>query len=190
MLDKLFGGKSKKQNGFYLELKEDITESVNNIVPAVKETVGEKVSAVKETVEEKVSAVKETVEEKVSAVKETVEEKIADNKPTSTKVVEEKKNKTPTKKKAAKKASAKSSEKPSTESNNGQVPQVSSSASYSETPAWVKAMYKKNTQNEAESETTFATDNLMPLPNRSRRRPGPSLNMFKDMARQAKTPRF
>lgn len=33
----------------------------------------------------------------------------------------------------------------------------------------------------------FATDHLMPMPT-SRRRPGPSLNPFKDMAKQVKTP--
>jgi outer membrane biosynthesis protein TonB len=39
-----------------------------------------------------------------------------------------------------------------------------------------------------ESEKTFAPDYLMPTPSPSRRRPGPSYDMFKDMARQVKTP--
>ncbi len=59
-------------------------------------------------------------------------------------------------------------------------------------PAWVRAM--DNTRNKQEEkvesnpEMTFATQYLMPTPTKSRRRPGPSLDMFKDMARQAKVP--
>ena len=34
---------------------------------------------------------------------------------------------------------------------------------------------------------TFAPNNLMPTPNTSRRTPGPSMNGFRDMARQVKT---
>ncbi|NEP56790.1 MAG: hypothetical protein F6K31_07160 [Symploca sp. SIO2G7] len=51
---------------------------------------------------------------------------------------------------------------------------------------------KVETQPEAESqpeaEQTFADKNLLPLPT-SRRRPGPSMNMFRDMARGVKTPK-
>ena len=38
-------------------------------------------------------------------------------------------------------------------------------------------------------EQTFATDNLMPVGTKYRRRPGGSLNQFKAMAKQAKTPK-
>lgn len=55
-------------------------------------------------------------------------------------------------------------------------------------PDWVKAMYKTNGKEaEVKVEITFATQHLMPAPS-SRRRPGPSMKMFMDMARQAKTP--
>lgn len=36
---------------------------------------------------------------------------------------------------------------------------------------------------------TFAPDNLMPTPNPYRRRPGPSMNQFKAMAREVKVPK-
>ncbi|MBZ8179802.1 hypothetical protein [Oscillatoria salina] len=49
-------------------------------------------------------------------------------------------------------------------------------------PAAAKA--NKNGKVESPEETTFAPQYLAPTPSRSRRRPGPSLNMFKDMARQ------
>lgn len=60
-------------------------------------------------------------------------------------------------------------------------------------PAWVKAMDNTKKQQEetveASTDNTFAGQYLMPIPNNSRRKPGPSLNMFKDMARQVKAPK-
>lgn len=40
----------------------------------------------------------------------------------------------------------------------------------------------------AAAEGTFAPKYLIPTPSSSRRRPGPSMDMFRDMARQVKTP--
>lgn len=40
---------------------------------------------------------------------------------------------------------------------------------------------------QAESKGTFAPNNLMPTPTGSRRTPGPSMNNFREMARQVKT---
>ncbi|MEK0181088.1 MAG: hypothetical protein EAZ78_03620 [Oscillatoriales cyanobacterium] len=39
----------------------------------------------------------------------------------------------------------------------------------------------------SEPTQTFAPNNLMPIPNTSRRTPGPSMNNFREMARQVKT---
>ncbi len=58
-------------------------------------------------------------------------------------------------------------------------------------PAWVKAMdntKKEEAKVEATPDTSFAGNYLMPTPSNSRRKPGPSLNMFKDLARQVKIP--
>lgn len=41
---------------------------------------------------------------------------------------------------------------------------------------------------EPQAELTFAPNYLLPKPTNSRRRPGPSMDMFRDMARQVKTP--
>lgn len=41
---------------------------------------------------------------------------------------------------------------------------------------------------EPQPEVTFAPDYLLPKPSPGRRRPGPSMNPFRDMARQSKTP--
>ena len=66
-------------------------------------------------------------------------------------------------------------------------------ASSYEPPFWVAAMYNTNNgaanNNGQVAEQTFATDNLMPTPTKFRRRPGGSLDKFKNMAKQAKTPK-
>ena len=66
-----------------------------------------------------------------------------------------------------------------------------SGASSFEQPFWVAAMYKNNSSQGTTtgSEKTFAPGHLMPTVTTSRRRPGPSLNMFKDMANKARTPK-
>ena len=95
-----------------------------------------------------------------------------------------------TAKKTTKKATKKSGKK--TKKTSVKASSVSSKATADLRPAWVRAM--DNTRNkqeekvESNAEMTFATQYLMPTPTNSRRRPGPSLDMFKDMARQAKIP--
>ncbi len=68
-----------------------------------------------------------------------------------------------------------------------------SGASSFDPPFWVAAMYNNNgsgTNSDGQmAEQTFATDNLMPTATKYRRRPGGSLSKFRDMAKQAKTPR-
>ena len=92
--------------------------------------------------------------------------------------------------KTTKKTTKKSGKK--TKKTSAKASSVSSKARADSRPAWVRAM--DNTRNkqeekvESNAEMTFATQYLMPTPTNSRRRPGPSLDMFKDMARQAKIP--
>lgn len=68
-----------------------------------------------------------------------------------------------------------------------------SGASSDEPPFWVAAMYNNSSSNTngngQMAEQTFAPDNLMPTVSKYRRRPGGSLAKFKDMAKQARTPR-
>lgn len=67
---------------------------------------------------------------------------------------------------------------------------TSSSQPSWDAPEWVKAMYdtSSNGKFQKQEETTFAPNNLMPIPSKSRRKPGPSMSMFMKMAREAKTP--
>lgn len=71
-------------------------------------------------------------------------------------------------------------------------PQSNSASSY-DPPFWVAAMYNNTNNNGngtgSEPGQTFAPDNLMPTMTKSRRRPGPSLNQFRDMAKKVRTPR-
>jgi predicted carbohydrate-binding protein with CBM5 and CBM33 domain len=54
-----------------------------------------------------------------------------------------------------------------------------------EVPIWVQAINKATAKDSQKEEASFATSNLMPAPT-SRRRPGPSMSGFLDMARQVK----
>ena len=66
-------------------------------------------------------------------------------------------------------------------------------ASSFEPPFWVAAM--NNTNNKAANGSvaaegeTFAENNLLPVITKYRRRPGGSLKQFKEMAKNAKTPK-
>lgn len=160
MLKKLFGS-GKKNDGFYLELDE-IKDS--KVVKDVVETASQVAEAAKEQVEEIVTA--ETATAKQS----------------------ESKTKSQPKAQKSEKAVAKAQKQstPTTKAN-----QANSGASSFEPPFWVKAMYNNsgNGSSGQKTEPTFATDYLMPTVTKYRRRPGPSLNKFKDMANKTRSPR-
>lgn len=121
--------------------------------------------------------------ETANKVTDAAQEKLQSAKTTGTKPAKQEVTTTAKAQKNGKKAQP----KPATSSIN------SGTSSY-EQPFWVAAMYNNknsssNKSNGSRAEQTFATDNLMPTITNSRRRPGPSLNKFKEMASKAKTPR-
>ncbi|GAB4537497.1 MAG: hypothetical protein Tsb0014_26330 [Pleurocapsa sp.] len=188
MLNKLFGS-NKKDNGFYLELNEN---KGNGAVKNAVETVTETVEAAKEKVEEikdseVVQSAVETVTETVETVKEKVEAVTTTEEAQAPAAPVAKKNG-----KKAQKSTGKSSKttKSKAEQPKPAAPKTAPVAPY-EPPFWVKAMYKNSSSNGTDggSDTTFATDYLMPTISKYRRRPGPSLDKFKDMASKARTPR-
>lgn len=159
LLKNIFG---KKNNNYYLELKETAEE----VVSTAQETVEEVVSTAIEAVDNNLDKTKE-VETETASVKETVKEKA------------------PTKE-------AKSQSTSKNQNKQTATTQPSPQASTYEPPFWVKAMYKNSNNGNgkaAQSQKTFATDNLMPTISNARRLPGPSLNKFKEMANKARTPR-
>ena len=190
ILKKLFNSENK----YYLELdeeaqdsqpvKEEVVATANKITDAVPEKAAEVAESqpVQEAVETGKQVIDEAQEKLQSATgKESQPEKKA-AKAKSDKI------KTRPSKKAAKVSSPDTTAKPETEIKN-------SGASSDEPPFWVAVMYKSNqgssggNSSNGSAEQTFATDNLMPTITKYRRRPGPSLNKFKDMASKTRTPR-
>ncbi len=64
---------------------------------------------------------------------------------------------------------------------------VTSVAANTSEPAKVPAATNGKVPSQAEPNRTFAPNNLMPIPTATRRSPGPSMNNFREMARQVKT---
>ena len=167
MIKKLFGGKS---NEFFLELDETSDNQATETKVAEKKP--EPAAAPVEKQPEPVAVAPEEKPTEVVATQPTTK-----NKKTSIKNGKKKATKT-----AATSAST-------------STPISSKSTNYGGQPSWIQVMYNTSSSNGNGNgqvkveEQTFATDNLLPTPSTYRRRPGPSLNKFKDMARQAKTPR-
>lgn len=173
MLNKLFNSKNK----YYLELEEvkdsKPVQAVVQTANKVAEVVKEKTADVVET-----KPVQEAIKTK-NEVTNTAQEKLQSA--TDTKAKPKQQNN-----KVAAKSQKQTATKPAP------APKNSGASSY-DPPFWVAAMYKNNSSgrsNNGREEQTFATDNLMPTVTQYRRRPGPSLNKFKDMARQSRTPRI
>ena len=174
MLEKLFNiGKKEK---FRLELDEsEIANKVEAVATQVKPETKQVVKEAKQVVEEAKPAIASKVENIKSEVTQVIEDVTSEDSQTAPEA----------KKGSAKKASTKQKKKDSS-SKVASSPQVIDT-SYSEEPFWVKLMYKTNEQQVAEqkAEEGFATKYLISKP-KPRRRPGGSVDKFKDMARQTK----
>jgi DNA primase len=181
MLKKIFNSDSK----YYLELNE--IEESKPVQAAIK--TAEKVIDV---VQDKTTEILESkpVEQAAQTAKQATN--IAQDKlqsATTTKVKPQRKTKASSGK-TSKKDTIKSEQKAPTEVK---AAVKKSGASSFDPPFWVAAMYdKKATETNSNGTpigSTFATDNLMPTVTKYRRRPGPSLNKFRDMASKTRTPR-
>lgn len=175
MIQKLFNF-AKKKSEYYLELDED--ESLQDKFTEAKEAVEDKFNQAKEVVAERVNTANKEAQKQTDSAKKDVE-----------KVVESAKKDD----KKSKPAEAdKNSPKVAQPSATNGAASDSSEASSWEQPFWVKAMFEKSSNNgkqATEDKSTFATDNLMPIPTNYRRRPGPSLDKYKAMANETKTSR-
>ncbi len=197
MLKKIFKGNRK----YYLELDE-LAESqpVQKVVGAA-EKIGDfaQEKAAKLAKSQPVQEALKTAEKVVDAAPEKLQSTLTtETKPAKSKAAKTDKAskngkvlKTDKATKNGKNAAEKTAEK---QDKPAAAPQNSGASSY-EPPFWVAAMYNNSSSNNgsangsSSSGQTFATDNLMPIITKSRRRPGASLNQFKDMARKAKTSR-
>ena len=187
MLKNIFNSKEK----YYLELDEALeskpAKAVAKTATKVSNTVKEKAAEVAE------SKPVEKAVEAASKTKEAVEDKLE----TVTKTESAKpKGKTSIKDKANKKGKVSAEGKPDKTDKPQKPAKLSpkdAGASSFDPPFWVAAMYNSSStevnSDGTQAEPTFAADNLMPTVTKYRRRPGPSLNNFKDMAKKAKTPK-
>lgn len=158
---KFFNG--KKKDDFFLELKEEaqnITENITEKAQNITENIKEEAQNIISNITEDDSA--EPAEKQKHVEAETATEE----------------------KKAKPVAASKTQKAPAKTSKTTKVEPKPAPAPVEETPAWVKALYKTNSQKEKE-DPTFATKYLIDS-SMSRRRPGPSLTGFRGMARQMK----
>ncbi|MEO1672452.1 MAG: hypothetical protein AAFR77_17040, partial [Cyanobacteria bacterium J06631_2] len=175
------------ENKYYLELDE-IKDS--EVVQTAVKTAEKTTQVVKEKAQE--IAKSEPVQEVVSTACEAVGN--AQDKLSSAITTDEADTKKPAQKSVKGKAAKNGKVAAPTEKEQKPkaTPQNSGASSF-DPPFWVAAMNNTNKKatdsNGQVSEGTFATDNLMPTMTKYRRRPGGSLDKFKDMAKTAKTPR-
>lgn len=179
MLKKLFNSDKK----YFLELDElKESEAVQNAVETSKKVA----SATKEAASDVIDAAQDKLQSAVSTEEKPAESKAKTQEKTARVEAKGKAKDKPAspQAKAEQNGAAKDSEA-KTAGNAG--------ASSYEPPFWVAAMYNNSSKdtngNGRVAEQTFAPENLMPITTKFRRRPGGSLDKFKSMAKQAKTPK-
>ena len=210
MLKKIFNSKDK----YYLELDEAVetAKKVGNVVQdkaadvleskpvqQAVETVKEAADVAQDKLQSAVSTDTKTAAKSVAKSAEKKVESVADDAKAKAKSAEKKVESVADDAKAKAKSTQKTvkgKQAAKSDSDSQSKPQPSpqnAGASSFDPPFWVAAMYKNKSTNlnsdGSQAQQTFATDNLMPIMTNTRRRPGPSLNKFKDMANKAKTPK-
>ena len=177
ILDKLLN--SFKKEKFFLELKEnteEVVDRVGSVANKVKEEAQQLVEDSKPAIDSAVKDIKSETKDKAQKVRSSA----VDSTPDSERKEDNKKE--------LAKSSLATVENKKSDSQKGTKSQAKSApsgdTSYSDEPFWVKLMYENKEQKAAQNaEKTFATDNLISRP-KARRRPGGSLDKFKEMARQ------
>ena len=189
MLKKLFNSENK----FFLEL-EELKES--EAVQTAVETTKKVASAAKETASDVVDVAQDKLQSAIATEEKSAESKVkTTEKPDRSEAKVKAKGESESEAKVEPKGKLKESE--ATEQNgsarDSEVSVGNTGASSYDPPFWVAAMYNNNSSKEngngRVAEQTFAPENLMPIATKFRRRPGGSLDKFKDMAKQAKTPK-
>ncbi|KOP26112.1 hypothetical protein AMR41_12700 [Hapalosiphon sp. MRB220] len=176
----LFPGK-KKDNGFYLELKE---EAENTPPVAAAKAAAEKVATAAKSAVDKVAEMTESEADK--AVAETNGAKSSAPVAAAPETSNGASNGAKEVKKPSRKTSVKSAKKAKAEAKPepAKVEFVQTAEGVTVEPKEDKAPVVKAQP----GETTFAPKYLIPTNTNGRRRPGANMNSFLEMARQVKTP--
>ena len=174
--------KGKKSKGYFMELDEDEEEPIN--ISKAAQAVADKAKAVADKTKDKT---KELVASAKSALPETPKatEATANNQPVKTEATA--KNQPAKTEATAKNQPAKTE---ATANNQAaKVELVQTAEGVKAEPAKSKKASAASANSQAPTETTFAPKYLAPSASTNgRRRPGPNMNTFLDMARQVKTP--
>ena len=188
---------------YYLELDEKIEDLKESEVVQTAVKTAEKAT---EAVQEKIAEVAQSEPAKeagktATEAAESAKDKVSSASSKAAKKAEKaqesvakqvKPAKTAEKAQGKAKSNGKTAESTKQESANKPTPANAGASSF-DPPFWVAAMNNTNTKNVNSDgqveEPTFATDNLLPIVTKYRRRPGGSLDKFKNMAKNAKTPR-
>lgn len=176
ILDKLLN--SFKKDKFFLELKEnteEVADRVGSVATKVKEEAQQLVEDSKPAIDSAIKDIKSDTKDKAQKVKSSVDDATPDS---------EQKRKKELAKSSSAKVENQEGERKKEAPKSQETSAPSGDTSYSDEPFWVKLMYENKEQKAAKNaEKTFATHNLISRP-KARRRPGGSLDKFKEMARQ------
>lgn len=196
--------KAKKSKGYFMELNEDDDNLLANGTQAVKAELNKAADKTKEAVGDAVDKTKELVAAATKPVTSQLDKaktEVASSKPASS-VSQSAKSVSQSAKSKVESAKAKvESASPSKTNTNNQAAKTEATANNAaakvelvQTAEGVKvepakqnkaSVAKANTQ--TTTETTFAPKYLIPTNTNGRRRPGPNMSTFLDMARQVKT---
>ena len=196
--------KAKKSKGYFMELNEDDENPLANGTQAVKAELNKAADKTKEAVGDAVGKTKELVAAATkSASSDAKASKPADkestkapSKPASSdakaKVEPRQATKTTTNNQAVKTAGTANNSTAKTEAtaNNAaaKVELVQTAEGVKAQPAKQNKASVAKADTQTTTEKTFAPKYLIPTSTNGRRRPGPNMSTFLDMARQVKTP--
>lgn len=196
--------KAKKSKGYFMELNEDDDNLLANGTQAVKAELNKAADKTKEAVGEAVGKTKELVATATKPVTKQLDKaktELASSEPA--KAVESTKAKVESTKAKVEPRQAKVEPRQASKTNTNNQPAKTEATANNpaakvelvQTAEGVKAepakqskasAAKANTQ--TPTETTFAPKYLVPTSTNGRRRPGPNMSTFLDMARQVKSP--
>ncbi|MGB3401587.1 MAG: hypothetical protein WBA77_02740 [Microcoleaceae cyanobacterium] len=169
IINKIFGSKKSE---YFLEF-DDIKD--NKVVEKITETVSDVAEKVTETAKKVADEAPDKAAKATGKVLDAAD-KVTETSGREAKNVDE--TNIAKKEANAAKAKTKKSDQPKTN-----PPEPDLTESTIEKPAPQKELPPLNSIQKTPEGMTFSTDYLLPKSNGSRRRPGPSLKMFKDMAR-------
>lgn len=181
--------KNQKRSGYFMELDESEDTQLVNSVQAAKDAALKTLESAKNATSKTLESAKDATSKTLETAKDGAAKAIGTAKDTTSKTLE---SATPAKSnKPEPVAAAKSTKKEAAKTPEPAAAAQAAKVELIQTAEAVKAVPAKPPSDNGQkpAETTFAPKYLAPTSSsNSRRRPGPNMNPFLDMARQVKTP--